>query len=200
MEIRKFVKENLLSTKWSGGTTTQLYIYPENADFSSRQFDFRISTASIDVETSDFTSLNGFERKLLVLSGNLELEHAEHHSKKMVPFEQDCFLGEWQTKPFEQDCFLGEWQTKSRGKAVDFNVIYRPGMETHLFAKTLVSGKSISFNTDKVLFIYVFSGLVRIGKETAQTGDLIKVFAADSIAVFAEMDSTICTVEWKKEI
>ena len=186
MEIRKFVKENLLSTKWSGGTTTQLYIYPENADFSSRQFDFRISTASIDVETSDFTSLKGFERKLLVLSGNLELEHAEHHSKKMVHFEQDCFLG--------------EWQTKSRGKAVDFNVIYRPGMETHLFAKTLVSGKSISFNTDKVLFIYVFSGLVRIGKETAQTGDLIEVFAADGIAVFAEMDSTICTVEWKKEI
>ena len=186
MEIRKFVKENLLSTKWSGGTTTQLYIYPENADFSSRQFDFRISTASIDVESSDFTTLKGFERKLLVLSGNLELEHAEHHSKKLVPFEQDCFLG--------------EWQTRSRGKAVDFNVIYRPGMETQLFAKTLVSGESISFNTDKVLFIYVFSGLVRIGKETAQTGDLIEVFTADSISVVAEMDSTICTVEWKKEI
>jgi environmental stress-induced protein Ves len=186
MEIRKFIKENLTSTNWSGGTTTQLYIYPENADFTSRQFDFRISTATIDVESSDFTPLKGFERKLLVLSGNLELEHAEHHSKKMVPFEQDYFLG--------------EWQTKSRGKAVDFNVIYRAGMETHLFAKTLVSGESISFNTDKGLFIYVFSGLVRIGNQTAQTGDLVEVFAKDSIAVFAEMDSTICTVEWKKEI
>ena len=186
MEIRKFIKENLRSTNWSGGMTTQLYIYPENADFTSRQFDFRISTATIDAESSDFTTLKGFERKLLVLSGNLELEHAEHHSKKLVPFEQDCFLG--------------EWQTKSRGKAVDFNVIYRPGMETHLFAKTLVSGESISFNTDKGLFIYVFSGLVRIGNETAKAGDLVQVFAADSIAVFAEMDSTICTVEWKKEI
>lgn len=186
MEIRKFIKENLTSTNWSGGTTTQLYIYPEKADFTSRQFDFRISTAVIDIETSDFTPLNGFERKLLVLSGNLELEHAEHHSKKLVPFEQDCFLG--------------EWQTKSRGKAVDFNVIYRPGMKTDLFAKTLDAGESISFKTDKVLFIYVFSGFVRIGKETAQTGDLIEVFTADSVSVFAEMDSAICTVEWKKEI
>jgi environmental stress-induced protein Ves len=186
MEIRKFVKENLLSTKWSGGTTTQLYIYPENADFSSRQFDFRISTASIDAETSDFTSLKGFERKLLVLSGNLALEHVKHHSKNLVPFEQDFFLG--------------EWQTKSRGKAVDFNVIYRPGMETNLFAKTLASGESVSFNSDKVLFIYVYRGFVRIGKETAQTGDLLEVFATDTITVFAEMDSTITSVEWKKEI
>lgn len=186
MEIRKFINENLTSTHWSGGTTTQLYIYPEKADFTSRQFDFRISTAVIDVETSDFTSLEGFERKLLVLNGNLELEHAEYHSKKLAPFEQDCFLG--------------EWQTKSRGKAVDFNVIYRPGMETRLIAETLDAGESISFKTDKVLFVYVFSGLVRIGNETAQAGDLVQVFAADSIAVFAEMDSTICTVEWKKEI
>jgi environmental stress-induced protein Ves len=186
MEIRKFIKENLTSTNWSGGTTTQLYIYPENADFASRQFDFRISTAAIDAETSDFTSLKGFERKLLVLSGNLELEHAEHHSKKLAPFEQDCFLG--------------EWQTKSKGKAVDFNVIYRPGIETHLIAKKLVSGENSSCETDKMLFIYVFSGLVRIGNETAHSGDLVQVFAAESIAVFAEKDSTICTVEWKKEI
>ncbi len=186
MEIRKFVKENNRAINWSGGTTTQLFIYPENADFNSRQFDFRISTASIELETSDFTSLKGFERRLLVLSGTLALEHIEHHSKKLTPFQQDYFLG--------------EWQTKSRGKAIDFNVIYRLGMETNLSAKKLVLGESIFFNTDNILFIYVYSGLVRIGNETAQTGDLLEVFSRETIEVFAEMDGTICSVEWKKEI
>ena len=186
MIIRKFIQKNYTTSKWSGGTTTQLYIYPENTDFTSRQFDFRISTASIDVETSDFTSLKGFERKLLVLSGEMELKHVEHHSKKLLPFEQDFFLG--------------EWQTKSRGKAVDFNVIYRPGMEINLFAKILVAGKNSSFNTDKVFFIYVFSGFIRLGKHTAQTGDLLQILATTAIDILAETNSTIIIVEWKKEI
>ncbi len=41
---------------WSGGTTTELFIYPEVAEYSERNFDFRISTATVEVEESNFYS------------------------------------------------------------------------------------------------------------------------------------------------
>lgn len=57
------------TSNWSGGTTTQLFIYPPEASYAARNFLFRISTATVETETSTFTDLTGFNRILLLLNG-----------------------------------------------------------------------------------------------------------------------------------
>ena len=55
------------TSKWSGGVTTELFIWPEGASYAERRFDFRISTALVELEESRFTSLPGVERYLTPL-------------------------------------------------------------------------------------------------------------------------------------
>ena len=40
---------------WSGGQTTQLFLSPKEGSYPDRTFDFRLSTATVEVEKSDFT-------------------------------------------------------------------------------------------------------------------------------------------------
>ena len=94
---------------WSGGTTTQLAIYPSNSEYKERNFAWRISSARVDLEESTFTSLPGVHRILMVLEGQIELTHEG--------VRNTCL------KPFEQDEFDGGWTTKSRGKCIDFNLM-----------------------------------------------------------------------------
>ena len=72
-------------------------------------FLFRISTARVEAETSMFTALPGVKRVIMILEGELELEHTGHYLKTL--------------KKSETDIFSGDWETKSRGKVTDFNLM-----------------------------------------------------------------------------
>ncbi len=85
------------TTGWSGGETTELFINPQNSQFKDRDFIFRLSMATVEVEKTQFTSLPGCTRKLMVLRGEMILSHVNQHSKKLKPFDQDRFLGDWGT-------------------------------------------------------------------------------------------------------
>lgn len=115
--IRK--KEQSTST-WSGGTTTQLAIYPKYAEYKERNFLWRLSSARVDIEESTFTSLPGIWRHIMIIDGEMELTHEGHHSTLL--------------KPFEQDSFSGGWTTKSFGKARDFNLMLGQGCKGWLEA------------------------------------------------------------------
>jgi environmental stress-induced protein Ves len=65
---------------WSGGSTTQLYIFPRDALYSEREFKWRLSSAKVEVEESVFTPLPGFSRIIMVIEGEIHLEHQGHHS------------------------------------------------------------------------------------------------------------------------
>ena len=104
------LKNNQFQTsEWSGGTTTQIAIYPEDAVYNERNFIWRVSSAKVEVEESTFTHLPGINRIIMVLEGELELIHEGHHRCKL--------------QAFEQDSFNGSWNTKSYGKVVDFNLM-----------------------------------------------------------------------------
>ncbi|MBE5906596.1 MAG: HutD family protein [Lachnospiraceae bacterium] len=60
-------------TKWSGGTTREIFIAPEGADYGKRDFLVRVSTATVEQEESDFTILPGVHRELTVLSDDIRL-------------------------------------------------------------------------------------------------------------------------------
>jgi len=61
-EVKLITKEQQKTSKWSGGTTTQLAIYPEDADYGKRNFTWRLSTATVEAAESVFTSLPGIDR------------------------------------------------------------------------------------------------------------------------------------------
>ena len=107
--IKVIKKEELSTSKWSGGTTTELYIYPENELYENRNFKFRISSAKVDLEESTFTKLSNIKRKIMILDGKLKLVHENHHE---ITLEK-----------FDQDTFYGDWNTKSYGKVTDFNLM-----------------------------------------------------------------------------
>ena len=113
MEIKIIRKHELSTSLWSGGTTTQLTIYPATAMYAERNFMWRISTAKVEVEESDFTALPNVHRILMILDGKMLLKHEGRYEKHL--------------EPFEQDSFEGNWATKSKGKVTDFNLMICKG-------------------------------------------------------------------------
>lgn len=111
MKFKVLNKADYKTTKWSGGDTREFYIYPEYSSYQKRDFLFRISSAAVNLEKSTFTKLEGVSRKLMILAGDMELVHKDKYNKKL--------------KPFEQDSFEGDFDTESYGKARDFNLMTR---------------------------------------------------------------------------
>lgn len=121
--IKLLRKTEQIATAWSGGTTTQLAIYPETAEYAKRNFKWRISSARVEAEESEFTHLPGIWRHIMIIEGELALEHEGHHRSEL--------------KPFEQDSFSGEWMTRSRGRVTDFNLMLAEGCKGSIEALTV---------------------------------------------------------------
>ncbi|TWT14312.1 HutD family protein [Planomicrobium sp. CPCC 101079] len=90
-------KDELHTIIWSGGTSTEILIYPECSSYAEKQFKWRVSTATIEKEKTVFTKLPGYSRRTMVLKGNLRLAHQGHHTSNLPPFAQDAYEGEWYT-------------------------------------------------------------------------------------------------------
>lgn len=111
MEFKIIRQGEHKTTNWSGGTTTELFIYPEGSVYSEGNFLWRLSTAKVEMEESVFTRLPGVSRVLMVLEGKLGLEHEGHHKAVLNEFEQDSFMGDWTTRGF--------------GRVRDFNLMMK---------------------------------------------------------------------------
>ncbi len=68
-------KEDIKTTNWSGGTTSELFIFPVSSTYKDLNFEFRLSRATIETEESIFTPLPHVKRKLMLLDGELELKY-----------------------------------------------------------------------------------------------------------------------------
>ena len=161
-----FRKKDLKTSLWSGGTTTQLAIYPSDAEYKKQNFIFRISTALVTTEKSTFTELPGIFRLLMVLDGELEINHKDKYSKTL--------------KKFDVDKFSGDWDTNSSGKIKDFNLM-TTGTTTAAL-KSMILGKieerEISlFNNFNIIAYYAYKGDFTIvannKKNTINEGDII---------------------------
>jgi environmental stress-induced protein Ves len=102
------------------GVTEELAVWPPGAAFEAGDFDWRISKAAV-VEDGPFSPFPGFDRILVVLSGDgLRLEHGEESPPaELRPLEPYSFAGDWQTSA----TLLG-------GRVEDFNLIVRRGRVT----------------------------------------------------------------------
>ncbi len=168
MKIEIIKKHQQKETVWSGGKTNQIYIHPFDSTLQDRDFDFRISSAIIEVEESEFTSFNGYYRALMVLKGELEIFHEDHYSKKL--------------KQYEVDYFSGDWKTTSNGKITDFNLIFKHGLKGELNYLTLNGDHIISkddLNLPNRVGYFVVSGELKVGinnsEYNVQIGEMLMI-------------------------
>ena len=110
--IRRIAPGEYTASRWSGGTTTQIAIAPAGAIYAERDFLWRVSSATVELETSDFTPLPDYERFLSTLRGIVRLTHGE---------------GTIELTPGSVHRFDGGAPTSSEGTCTDFNLMLRKG-------------------------------------------------------------------------
>jgi environmental stress-induced protein Ves len=90
-------KEEFIVTKWTGGETAQLFIYPEDAVFSEKSFLWRVSSATFTSTESKFSDFTGYQRYILPLEGELALSHEGLYNRELDKYEVEYFDGAWTT-------------------------------------------------------------------------------------------------------
>lgn len=110
--IRRISPEEYAVSRWSGGTTTQIAIASAGAVYAERDFLWRVSSATVELETSDFTPLPDYERFLSTLRGTIRLTHGEEALE---------------LNPGSVHRFDGGAPTRSEGTCTDFNLMLRKG-------------------------------------------------------------------------
>ena len=91
MNITIISKNDITPSIWDGGKTYEYFISPADSSYSNRDFDFRISSATIEKTPSDFTNFKGYHRFLVMLDNDLSIKRNnidEHYSKHEI-FEFD---------------------------------------------------------------------------------------------------------------
>ncbi|MCB0380879.1 MAG: HutD family protein [Flavobacteriales bacterium] len=147
MNITILSKSDYITSNWSGGSTTQLFISPATASYAERNFDFRISSAKVEVAASTFTQLPNINRKLMVLEGEITVTHENHHSKTL--------------KQFDTDTFSGDWKTTAIGTCTDFNLMTKECINSELSYLSLEANQSKNIeldNTFDTVCFYLHSG------------------------------------------
>ena len=166
MQYSVIKSKDFKPASWPGGKTTELFIFPPTADYHQRNFQFRLSKSSVETDRSDFTSLHGITRKLMVLSGEITLSHEGHYSRQLHKFEVDEFEG--------------DWKTSSVGKCTDFNLMTTGKTTGELSVIVIEKGQHVNYNIKENgdwVFIFIHTGSVRIDLDskirTINKGDLL---------------------------
>lgn len=126
MELNILRAADYLVSRWAGGSTTQIYLYPETGDYGRRDFLFRVSSAVIECPESDFTPLPGVQRHIMMLEGSARLHYQGHGERSLAPYQPETFDG--------------GWHTRSQGTGVDFNLMLREGATGQVFPRQLPAG------------------------------------------------------------
>ena len=144
---------------WSGGKTKQLYLSPPTGHYGKRDFDYRLSTATVELAESQFSDLSGFHRILMSLDHTLHLHNASRQEETVLA-------------PFTPYFFEGSDSITSRGTCTDFNLIYSDHYQGQMLA--ISDGQELS-QDEAIQFIYALSdlrvtgtGLSSLNLETGQ--------------------------------
>jgi len=151
MNIEHLKQSDFQKSLWSGGSTTQLYISPKDASLAERNFDIRISTANVELEESTFTSLPGVSRKLMILDGEIQINHQNQYSKRL--------------KQMDVDTFRGDWNTTAIGTCTDFNVMTTGNLFSELIGMEFTKDSNSTIHIEKEwnsLFLFIISGKLQL--------------------------------------
>ena len=113
MTVSHLTPATYRTSRWSGGETTELAIWPRGAVYGRRDFLFRVSSATVELEESTFTALPDYERRIATLEGSIRLIHDGGRPLVLAPFQVHAFDGGSETVSF--------------GRCRDFNLMLRKG-------------------------------------------------------------------------
>ena len=166
MRILHLTKTDYKCSAWSGGTTTELFIWPQGADYGKREFSFRVSSATVDLAESDFTPLAGVMRYITPLSGGFALTHPGKTAVTMAPLDA----------PYR---FSGEEATHCVGKATDFNLMLK-GVRGEMAVCTGKTPIHPGFNSfyAPVDAVFTFNG-----NHSMAAGELLVVFSDEESVI-----------------
>lgn len=170
MEKQLIRRNGLTAKQWSGGTTTELFVYPQGTSYASQDFGFRISTSTVDQEHSVFTVLPDVYRKIMVLEGEMELNHG---GAEAVVLNRS-----------EEYGFDGSLQTESHGRCRDFNLMLRRPYSGMIHEMDLNKGMSVHLAEMDFAGLYLLRGSIEYGEMTVSEGDflfLMKSSACESV-------------------
>ena len=112
--MRKLTERDYRISDWSGGKTIQLAIAPAGAVYADRDFLWRLSSATVNLDESDFTALPDYMRLIAPISGWMRLTHNAGETVDLMPYETHRFDG--------------ADSTHSWGCCTDFNLMLRKGV------------------------------------------------------------------------
>ena len=168
---------------WSGGTTTQLAIAPEGARYADRSFLWRVSSAGVELEESEFTALPAYWRLLATLEGEIALRHDGGEPLRL--------------RPLEVHGFDGAWATRSAGRCRDFNLMLRKGRaEGEMEALSLEESRTLLGDPrggEQLLFCVRGRCRVESGEDKAflQPGESLLTAAERPLRLIPEAPGTV---------
>ena len=168
MELLKLQSGDYTKSVWSGGTTTQLAIAPEGASYAARDFLWRVSSATVEQETSSFTALPDYERLITTIEGEIVLRHGDGAPIRL--------------RPGEVHAFSGADETCCAGRCTDFNLMLRRGRASGTMeALRLAPGEKLAPQTlreGETLLLYTTRGCCTVseGRQSLrlQTGEILR--------------------------
>lgn len=141
MKIEYYTRDNFHTSTWKGGKTTELFILPEGASYKERNFIARLSSATIEISSSEFTMLNGIKRFITPITYPFLLES---NIKKIFLLKQ-----------FEVYEFSGDEKTCSYGMSQDFNLMI-DSKKADAWMKAIKNKKEIVINVENISLLWFF--------------------------------------------
>ena len=142
MKIEYYTKHDFNTSVWQGGKTTELLILPIGASYKERNFIARLSSATIESSSSEFTILNGIKRFITPITHPFLLES---------DVKQTFLL-----KPFEVYEFSGNEKTISYGMTQDFNLMLNT-KKTDGWMKTSIGKKEFTIDVENNILFWFFA-------------------------------------------
>jgi environmental stress-induced protein Ves len=171
-------KVNYKKSAWKNGqgSTEQIAIFPEQAEFPKDFFLWRISSARIDQNCS-FSTFAEYDRLLVVISAR----GIVLNGKYLKPLEVIRFSGEESV-----DCHIEEIS------ATDLGIIYhRDSCLAHMTLKTVTSLRPKMFPiADGIHFFHCLSGKLNLNHANINIGDTIKLSEESAAHLTTPTDAT----------
>ena len=148
--------------------------------YADRNFLWRLSSATVDLEQSDFTALPDYNRYISTLEGEIDVVHNQGEAIHLAPYKIHAFDGGAETKSF--------------GRCRDFNLMLRKGACEGLLESVCAEGSvdisacdAAKASSEATLILYVCEGTVEI----TANGESVVLNAGESLLI-RDVNCDVC--------
>lgn len=176
--MKKIKKSEFITTDWSGGTTSEIYISPADSSVSKRNFDYRISSATCDLDKSVFTDYSGFTRYITPLDGDMKIMNSEE---------------EVNLKPYEVYEFKGSDSVTGYSKVRDYNLIIKSELDGDMYSLKVKETREVE-NTSKEMIIFNFNSKLMANGSEFEAFSAILIQSGEKIELSGSGNILICEI------